>query len=267
MKKRTSLLALAAIMTASTATAAMAADLAPPPPPAPEIRPSVADWTGPYIGVVGGGTCMETRDVYRTYSFTDNNGNGTYDPGIDTRDTAPSDELHFDMNGCGFTGGIVGGFNYQVDSFLFGIEGDWVWGGRTGDHDAYTFVPTTRREQDAYDIDWMTSLRIRTGILTTDSTLLYLTGGPAWIRGEMKDVNSGVGFKNTHFGWTIGGGVEHALTESIHLRAEYLFASFKRKDYGRFCTTCDIAVDIDKGMNQFHTFRAGVTWNFGISDW
>jgi len=254
MKKRTSLLALAAIMTASAATAAMAADLAPPPPPAPEIRPSVADWTGPYLGAVLGGTCMDTEwDLLQDTPVKD---------GI--IDTVTPD---LSMNGCGLSGGLVAGFNLQIDNVLLGLEGDWVWGGRTGDHDAYTFVPTTRRERDAYDIDWMTSVRIRTGILTTDSTLLYLTGGPAWIRGEMKDVNSGAGFKNTHFGWTIGGGVEHALTDSIHLRAEYLFASFKRKDYGRFCTTCDIAVDIDKGMNQFHTFRAGVTWNFGLSNW
>ena len=268
MNKRTSLLALAAIMTALAGNAALAADLAPPPPPAPEIRPSVSDWSGPYLGAVLGGTCMETRAHATTYGYTDNNGNRIYDAG-DTRNGSPSEILSQDLNGCGFTGGVMAGYNLQVEDIVFGVEGDWTWGGKTAEHIAHHYDKSGNRysQEDHYNIDWMASLRLRAGLLATDKTLLYVTGGIGWLRGEAEDVNSGASFKETHVGYILGGGVEHALTENIHLRGEYLFSSYNRKKYGTFCTACDVAVDVEPKMSQFHTFRMGVNWNFPISQW
>lgn len=272
MKKRTSLLVLAVIMTASAGSAVMAADLAPPPPPAPEIRPSVADWTGPYIGVQGGVTCMESRMMhYNTVEdgTTVNDDDDFDDPGESWDGSSTTNQVRgpYDLNGCGFAGGVMAGYNYQIDSVIFGVEGDWNWGGRTGDHlDVY--------EKDRYDMDWMASVRLRAGILATDQTLFYLTGGPSWMRGELIDVNTNTGFKETHFGWTIGGGIEHALTENIHIRGEYLFAKYGNKKYGPFCTGCatdgnpnTATVEPELKKNEFHTFRLGVSWNFPISNW
>ena len=269
MYKRISLAALAVFVTAATASTAMAADLAPPPPPAPapQIRSSINDWTGPYMGAVLGGTCMETSSDYITYGYTDNNANNQYDPG--ERNATPTDILPNDMNGCGFTGGVVGGFNYQIGNIVAGVEGDWTWGGKTGEHisNHYDNNNNLYTEHDRYDIEWMASIRPRIGLLVNNDTLFYVTGGPAWLRGKLTDVNSGANFKNTHFGYTVGGGIEHALTENIHLRGEYMFSSFKSKNYGTFCPTCDVAVNVDKDMEQFHTFRLGVTWNMPISTW
>ena len=255
MNKRTSLLALAAIATAFAGKAALAADLAPPPPPAPEIRPSVTDWTGPYLGAVLGGTCMDTKwDLWK-----DTNGNGIYD-------THWSD---LPMNGCGFSGGFVAGFNYQIDSIVLGLEGDWTWGGKTGkstDLDTGGSI-----ERDYYKIKWQTSLRARLGLLATEKTLFYLTGGISWLHGMLYETEP-VSFseKKTHRGYVVGGGIEHALTENIHLRAEYLYSSYNKKGYGPYddpATAFSPDVKVDMGLDNVHAFRAGVTWNFPVSTW
>ncbi len=252
MNKRTSLITLAAIMFAGTA--AQAADLAPPPPPAPEIRPAATDWTGPYLGAVLGGTCMDTE----------------YDLLLDT---APKDgnidtiERDLPLNGCGLQGGLLAGFNFQVDNMVFGLEGDWTWGSKTGKHaDYYAGVP----ERGHYKIKWQTTLRARLGVLATDKTLFYLTGGFSWLRGMVKQTQPATyKFSRTHFGYTVGGGIEHAITENVHLRAEYLYSTYNDKTYGRFVNSSAMEpdVDVDLDLDNIHTFRAGVTWNFPVSTW
>jgi len=274
MNKRTSTIALSAFLFASIAGTAMAADLAPPPPPppAPEIRPVVTDWTGPYLGAVAGVTCMET-DVMHHTTFEDgvtvNDDDDFNDSGEswDGTSTASRDVGPYDMNGCGVSGGLVAGFNYQVGDIVLGLEGDFVWGGKTGKHQ-------DANELDTYKVNWMASVRPRIGYLANQNTLFYITGGPGWLRGELKDERTGTNFERTHFGYVLGGGIEHALTENIHLRAEYLFSSYKDKTYGTYCATCatdgnpnTVSVDARENMDQFHTFRIGVTWNFPVSTW
>ncbi len=272
MKKTISLLALAAVASAAAAASASAADLAPPPPPAPapEIRSSIADWTGPYVGAVVGGTCMDTDfSTTTTYQVSDA-ANGEVNPAPTSSDPA--------LNGCGVSGGFVYGFNYQFDRAVVGLEGDFTWGGRTGDHHDTTSAGDKIGEY--YNVKWQTSVRARVGWLSNDDTLFYITGGPSWMRGEMEDILTGQKDANTHFGYVIGGGIEHAVTENIHLRAEYLFSAYKAKTYGPYtCNEC--VTDVANGdttnesstttareeMNAFHTFRVGLTWNFPVSTW
>jgi len=256
MKKHASVLALALMMSAFAGSMAQAADLAPPPPP--QIRPAVSDWTGPYLGAVLGGTCKE-GDMYW---HRDTDRNGSIDQVLGG----------FPVNGCGAIGGVVGGFNYQMDNIVFGVEGDWQWGGKTGEYASIndTTNPTAGNEEDYFKIKWEASLRARLGFLTTDKTLLYATGGISWMRGELGTTAPGkAAFRETHTGYIIGGGIEHALTENIHVRAEYLFSSYKSKFYGTFCSAAScsgVPTDVKYGPDQ-HTFRLGVTWNFPVSQW
>jgi len=271
MCKRLSLLALATFISSAAASTAMAADLAPPPPPAPapEIRSSITDWTGPYIGAVVGGTCMDT-DFNTTTTYTVSSGGETA-PAPTSNDPA--------LNGCGVSGGILAGFNYQIGNAVMGLEGDFTWGqDKTGDHHDTTSAGDKIGEY--YNIKWQTSLRARAGWLMNNDTLLYVTGGPSWLKGEMQDILTGQKDENTHFGYTIGGGLEHAFTDNIHIRAEYLFSSYKTKDYGPYnCSACvdDVAggdaVNEDSStiahhsLDAIHTFRVGLTWNFPVSTW
>ena len=52
---------IAAVALASVSTMALSADIdvLPPPPPVEELRPATYDWTGPYVGVWGGGVFTE----------------------------------------------------------------------------------------------------------------------------------------------------------------------------------------------------------------
>ena len=78
-----------------------------------------------------------------------------------------------------------------------------------------------------HSVDWATSLRGRLGVAFYDNrTLLYGTGGVAWANIDYSD-DTFAGYSKTHFGWVIGGGLEHMLTQSLSARVEYLYYDFK----------------------------------------
>lgn len=229
---RITLAALAFTAMLAAPVAGLAADYMPPPPPAPELRRS--DWSGPYLGGVGAVTCMDTY----------------YVPSV-----GPDPEL----NGCGGMGGVVAGWNYQMDDWVLGIEGDAMWGGRNA-----------KNSLDAvkYNNDFLGTVRGRVGWLASDSTLLYVTGGVGWMQGTM---NALVGPKSipqkdtkTHFGWLVGGGMEHAFTDYFHGRLEYLYGHFGDKKYDLTVPgTCAPSCIVDFDYKHLHMFRIGLTWNFG----
>lgn len=209
-----------------------AADLLPPPPPAPvvtEIRQSDFDWTGVYLGIVGGGTCMVSG-----YSVT-----GSPDP---------------ELNGCGYEfGGVVGG-NYQFGQGVVGLELDVTKGTKSASNSAPT--------QDVdYTINYRASARGRLGWLLTDQTMFYGTAGVSLMRGTLGAI-TGSGYQSqvqNLIGWSAGLGVEHAFTNNWRGRLEYLYSDYIGKSY-TLCPTCIVAFD----PKAFHTVRLGLTYNFGL---
>lgn len=226
---RLSLAALAFAAVLGAPAAGLAADYAPPPPP-PELRTS--DWTGPFIGGIGGLSCMDTHYV-----------SSSGDP---------------DLNGCGGMGGVIAGWNYQIDSWVLGIEGDATWGGRNAENNL---------DAVDYDIDFLGTVRGRVGWLPSDDTLLYVTGGAGWLQGTMDALVGPDSIKRkdtkTHFGWVIGAGIEHAFTEYFFARLEYVYGQFDKKDYDLTvpgtCTSCSADLDFE----NLHLVRLGLTFNFG----
>jgi outer membrane immunogenic protein len=82
---------------------------------------------------------------------------------------------------------------------------------------------------------WDASIRARIGYLVTPWTLLYATGGPAWLRigsnatcGFLVCGVPVVTFNNasTLLGWTIGGGIETRLWGNWFGRAEYRYSDY-----------------------------------------
>ena len=152
----------------------------------------------------------------------------------------------------GILGGILGGYNYQMDSFVFGIEGD-VSFANVNDTDAFPGVPIRGEIDNTY------SIRGRLGY-AVDRTLLFVTAGAAWADAEATFTTAAISDSNTHFGFQIGGGIEHAFTDSIIFRAEYLYANYGEEGY-------DIvggggAVEDDYDL-ETHTARVAVIWKFG----
>jgi outer membrane immunogenic protein len=214
------------------AASALAADLdvPPPPPPVEELRSATYDWTGAYVGALIGTSCIDGA-LYDNTSST-----------------------HWEMSGCGLKGGALVGYNHQFDNYVVGVEADWS---RTND-----VVKNTDATADfAFGLNHEVTMRGRFGY-AADDTLFFITGGAAFAQGNLDGIVSADpnNITGKHWGWTVGGGVEHAFTDQFRLKLDYLYTKYSGdKYYSTSCaTTCD--VDIKKFGN--HEVRLGAIWAF-----
>jgi outer membrane immunogenic protein len=254
------LLAGVAVAGLLAAGAASAADLpmrsmAPPPPPMISAVP-VFTWTGFYVGAqLGYAWNNNENDFAIPGQVFVRNGNVLvpFNGGLDRGD------------GDGFLLGAHAGYNMQFGGFVLGLEGDIE--GVFGDDDdddpfggvvlldaagrpvLYSFGP--------HGLDWQASLRARAGF-AFDRMLVYGTGGFAF-GGVSGGFGNGGLFDNnddTVTGWTLGAGVEFAITNNLTTRLEYRYTNFDRED--------DIFNNISVGGKDFdfHTIRAGLSFKF-----
>ena len=172
-------------------------------PPAPEL-PTFYNWTGLYLGGQVG------------YSWGSDRASEFASVG-----RVPLGRS-FDYSPSSFIGGVHAGFNYQIGSVVLGVEGDIeAINGR--DQRSGLF----RVEQD-----WQGSVRARLGY-SLDRIMIYATGGVAFTKLEYAYVSPLAGLTETinssRTGWTVGGGVDYALTDNVILGIDYRYT-----DYGRF---------------------------------
>ena len=244
LTKRVSMAAVSAVTLTlfSLPTFAADLDLPPPPPPMPELRQSVADWTGVYVGAQLGVACFES-----TYTDTDP---ATVDP--------------FNFGGCAGMGGVYGGYNYQVGSnFVFGIEGEY---NAAFDGHLWYQVPPS---DVSHSVDDLSTIRARLGWLANDSTLLYVTGGYGWLNASVDALvgpapGEAISASGTLGGFVVGGGMEHAISNNFHIKAEYLYGDFGSETYDLTGTTgcitgCSLTNDY-----EMHMFRVGASYNFNF---
>jgi outer membrane immunogenic protein len=228
MKKFLVLLAFSTAMLAPSAKT-MAADLEtlPPPPPVEELRPAAYDWTGAYAGAWVGNACING-------TLVDHTGGGTW------------------LNaGCGIKGGGLMGYNVQF--------GDYVVGGEV---DAGLVSNIVRNNDPGANytmgLDFLATARARAG-WAMDDTLFYVTGGGAWAQGNINGIlpfTTPSNLKGQEFGWTVGGGVEHAVTDRFRLRLEYLYTHMIDTDYKAGC--CNVTVN----WGDEHEIKAAAIWAF-----
>jgi outer membrane immunogenic protein len=230
MKKFLLRLALASVAFVPAATA-IAADLDLPPPPVEDLRPANFDWTGFYVGAWAGGSCIDG-------DLTDNTGAADYE-----------------MSGCGWKGGVMGGYNHQFDQWVLGFEADW---GMTGD------IATNEEPlaDFAFSMDHIATFRARFGVALVD-TLLYGTGGVAWAQGDLDGIIAAVPdhINGSHWGWSIGGGIEQAMSDHFRVRLEYLYTRFSGDNY--FESVCGLgSCDVDIHDFDDHEVKVGLIWAF-----
>jgi outer membrane immunogenic protein len=217
---------------------ASAADLAPRYTKAPPPIVAVYDWTGFYIGGNIGYSWGRSSD---TSTLT--NGAGTV-----LFTSAASSNLN------GVVGGGQIGYNWQMQSWVFGLEGDIQGTGEKGTRNFVcpTGICTPTFGQIAVfpgpavpaalsqKIDWFGTVRGRVGFLAAPTVLLYATGGLAY-----GGVNSSetlgalpVGFSSssTNVGYTVGAGVEGAIGGNWTAKLEYLYIDLGKMS-GSFLTT------------------------------
>jgi len=217
----------AALAMLGVVATASGADLARrPPPPPPTKAPVVAapyNWTGFYIGINGG------------YGF-----------GRSRWDGLPAS---FDVNG-GMVGGQLG-YNWQFGQFVYGVEGDGDWTHLRGTASfAHCNVGCQTRN------DFLATARGRLGI-AADRWLPYVTGGLAV--GDIKaSVPGFTGIDKTNAGWTVGGGMEFALSGNWTAKAEYLYV-----DLGHAGCTVDCGLPAGNNVNlTTNVVRGGINYRF-----
>lgn len=232
MRYKSALRAIA-VAAAMLATAASAADLGPyrqgsikdAPPPAPYYRPF--SWTGLYVGAQVG------------YGW------GTTDAKSGPV-TGYDQSYSYDTNG--WVGGVHAGYNWQLQNLVYGIETDLEASGIGGSGiGSLGFGHNT-------DISWIGSTRGRLGI-AYDRTLFYATAGLAY--GEVKIDKGFASYSDVRTGWTVGTGIEHAISDRTTLRLEYRYT-----DLGSSSFSSNAVNSIDKSETDFHAVRAGLSFKF-----
>jgi outer membrane immunogenic protein len=235
--------------------------------PVAPVMPAIAafSWTGAYIGVNAGYAFGESRTRV----------------GLGGQWAIESAALQNRFAGDGggklrpnsFIGGIQAGYNVQMGSLVFGIEGDVNFldlrknqTGFSAGVPSYTF---TRR----VDTDWLITLRPRLG-MAFNRTLVYATGGLALaeVKNNWSVSSSGGYLKSSsssdfRAGWTIGAGVEHAFTNNWTAKLEYLYTDLGRssKASGYLAGSTFVAppyAETIRSRLTFHTIRAGINYKF-----
>ena len=155
----------------------------------------------------------------------------------------------------GGLGGVTAGYNYQSGSLLVGAEGDIGFGSISGSSSALAGASSTGA------IQGLGTARVRFGYVY-DRALFYVTGGYAGAsqHGTLTDNGAApnVFIDQSHMlnGYTVGAGVEFAITNHVSVKGEYLYAGLGSNSF--FSGTRD-ALNSGASINLL---RAGLNYKF-----
>lgn len=266
-----SLLSSAAVV--ALCSSAFAADLpARTPSKAPAPAFVAMNWSGFYAGVQAG--VAKQRD---NYSSTDADWDGS-------AWVSSAMEGVSNMSKSSFVGGVHAGFNHQIGTFVVGLEADVEGVSGKNSYSAFEAADSTYLYSETWSVTsqlkWQGSVRARAGV-AVDRALIYVTGGVA--AGQFSTVYSSVisspasashSFSDTRFGYTVGAGVQYALTDAWSVRAEYRYTDFGKLTHNAVpwivgTTTTPQASSpyytTEQHKLSSHAVRVGLSYSFGAS--
>ena len=127
------------------------------------------------------------------------------------------------------------------------------------------------------NLDWLGTTRARLGYVATPDNrlMIYATGGVAYGGGSSSftafDTFNDLLFtgspSSSRVGWTIGGGVEYAITNNVTIKGEYLYYNLGSKSFqstltGAFAAAFPGVVATNKFTFDGSIVRAGVNYKF-----
>lgn len=189
------------------------------------VDPIVADWSGFYAG------------FYAGYGAGDND--WTNSSGVPQTGTV-------DISGA--FGGVYAGYNWQVDQFVFGLEGSAAFANLTSSWANMGVNEAT------LDLNALASARARVGV-AFDPVLLYLTGGLA--AAQYNGTIDPPGFEEDGWvlGYTVGAGAELKLDDAWSVRAEYTYSDFEAIEPMFTPTT-------GQDVQAVHAVQVGIAYHF-----
>lgn len=219
-------------------------------PAAAQDRPS---WSGFYVGgQVGYGNVDSDRPTV----LFDTDRNGTFNDTVRTVAGANAFSPGFcggsaytprAADGCdtvegGIEGGAHVGFDLDLGGFVVGVVGEYDRHDQDDSVSAFSTTPAsytlTRSLRDSFGV------RGRVGVPVDSRTLIYGTGGV--VRGSFRHSFSSSNTANSFavtdrrtngWGFRVGGGLEHRLTDRFSIGGLYLYSSIKDEDGGRIDVT------------------------------
>jgi opacity protein-like surface antigen len=235
---------------------------------APAAEPTI--WNGFYIGAVGGAQLGGAHWGYP---------GGAVDPGV-----------------AGILGGVDAGYNWQVRPWMFGLEGDWTWTDAKG---AVGCAPMSVQPLGVVsgplfamncnaELSWIATITPRIGY-EWGRSLTYVKGGAAFTElrsaatcnfGPLNGVNSpnfvgqsctpvvsnsrdafsnGFSASELRTGWTVGLGVEFALTRNWSAKAETDYI-----DFGNRTLIASDGTPVNVGMHMWQA-KLGVNYRLDVA--
>jgi outer membrane immunogenic protein len=240
--------------------AASAADLSLKSPSYPQPIPAFS-WSGFYAGV----------NVGYGWGSNDWNSSGIFeDPTFTVGSVRPKTN--------GVLGGVQAGANYQIASWVFGVETDWAFMHGKGSFDS-TFsspVPGTINATitGTSQIEWLATFTGRAGY-AWDRSLFYIKGGvaaagykdgldlftsqpspPAFIDFGSKD--------NTLVGWIVAGGYEYAFSPRWSAKIEYNYVDLgKTSEKFNFAAIGGSITVMEDIHHTIQIVKVGANYRFG----
>jgi outer membrane immunogenic protein len=265
-------------LTTLGAVAAQAADLPTrKEAPAPVFVPPPFTWTGFYIGLNAGGIWSSGS---RSATLFDPNA------GIDGGFLNAAFPGGLGNGSAGFIGGGQAGYNWQTGAFVLGVETDFDGTTLSKSRDIVgpTFGPLGGALAGDFftlhaktSLSWLGTTRARVGFVATPDNrlMIYATGGVAYAGGSSNfsffDSATGAFWSgnpsSSRVGWTIGGGLEYAVTNNWTIKGEYLYADLGSSNFtsvGNAAAATFFPGVYASGHINYNAsiFRAGVNYKF-----
>ena len=215
----------------------------------------------------------------------------------------------------GLLGGIQGGYNWQIGHLVLGVEGQYSFANLNGDHGITSLIAFSSTDINTGDqtvfsgtlvdrfstkVDGIATIAGRIGFASDpiDRTLFYATGGAAFAKDKYALQTVGAGLEcftpsggsstcslvgsnfslsgsQNRWGWIVGAGLEHGLTENLSANVEYNYLDFGKKTVSLQGNGCSFTLGVpDCGpvtrnfnVNQnIQLIKFGINYRFNWGD-
>lgn len=186
------------------------------------------DWTGLFVGIQAGWAQLD----------------------LDRQVTGGGFANSYRADG-GF-GGVHGGYNWQFNNWVIGLEADFDLADING-NDAGAGGTT-----DTTEVNWMAAATVKAG-LAINRVLVYGEAG-GMVADFDQSNSSGAGWSQggTDGAWVVGAGLAYAFSDKWFARVAYRYADFDSETYTP--TNGIFAFNLDR---QMHQVRASLSYRFG----
>jgi outer membrane immunogenic protein len=180
------------------------------------------------------------------------------------------------VSAAGWLAGAQLGYNWQSQSFVYGLEGDVSLMHLKSDMTAIlpnpiAFLPSATANANA-SMDWYGTFRGRLG-WSAGPVLFYGTGGVAYGNVELNNAMSTLfsSFSaqawSARVGWVAGGGIEYMARPDVIFSVNYQYVDLGHVSLASSATVLGTPFSLSESTHaQFQVVTAGVSWLFPAAD-